>query len=283
MKILVTGNQGFIGMCLTEFLKKEEHIVMGYDLKSGLDTRNLSQLEGVFTKFGPEVVIHLAALTGVRNSYKIPTKYYETNIQGTHNVLEAAKIAGVKKVLVASSSTVYGNQECPLKEEQAPGKAISPYGVSKIATENVCNLFPDLPIIIFRPFTVYGDNGRKNMVVYKIINDGKNNKVFAKYGDGSSKRGYTHVDDLVEGINKLIEYQQKDNLEIFNLGGKEIVILNELIELAKETFPDLEIKEIDKQKGDVDESYANISKAENLVGFSPSRKFKNEFLRLCQQ
>jgi len=220
-KILLTGDKGFIGVHLKKKLKELKHKVYGFDIKTSPleDVRNIFKVMNVFNKVKPDIVIHLAALTGVRESVKNPKGYYKTNVDGTKNIIERAKKSGVKKILFASSSSVYGNQKSPLKERNVCDNQLSPYAKTKEIGELLCasEASEKMPIIIFRPFTVYGENGRENMVIKKIIKAGQKNKIFYKYGDGNSTRGYTNVHDLIDGIVKLVEYKPKDNLTILEV------------------------------------------------------------------
>ena len=287
MRILLTGDKGFIGAHLSEKLKGLGHDVKGYDLKSGLDIRDRNQLESVFKTFLPERVIHLAALTGVRDSLTNPAGYFETNITGTYYLLEMAEKYGVKNFLSASSSSVYGQQNGwrvagGLREDLICDNQLSPYAVSKKAGELLCKMFGEVSTVVFRPFTVYGENGRKNMVVYKLINAGRNGAVFHKYGDGNSVRGYTNVHDLNEGIVKLIKYSPENNFEIFNLGGEEKVKLNDLIKIVKEEFPDLKVEQVERNPVDVLCSFADLGKVKIEVDYNPKRNFYNEIKKLCK-
>lgn len=285
MKILITGSSGFIGSNLVKKLESLGHEVSNMDIQTSSveDITYLPSVGFYLKKYKPEIIIHLAALAGVRKSLDEPDKYFETNITGTYNVLLGATEHQVKKVLVASSSSVYGNQESPLREDMICDNQISPYAISKKGTELVCRYFSKLiPVTIFRPFTVYGKDGRNDMVIGKLIDAGKNNKEFIKYGNGESSRGYTHIDDLTDGIIKLLDYTPDDNFEIFNLGGNEVVSLNELITIIKTRFPLLKIKEMPMPEVDVERNYADIGKAFNKVGWKPIKIFKEEILKLCQ-
>jgi len=287
MKVFITGYKGFIGSHLTSKLKNLGYEVSGMDIQSS-KAENITYLPSVefcIKKYKPDIIIHLAALAGVRKSLEEPDEYFKVNITGTYNVLLVAQKWGIKKVLIASSSSVYGNQKSPLREDMICDNQISPYALSKKGTELVCKYFSNvckLPVIVFRPFTVYGENGRPDMVIGKIIDCAKNNKEFIKYGNGNSARGYTHVDDLTDGIIKLLDYQPDNNFKVFNLGGNEVIKLNDLIDIVKSQFPDLKIKEIPMPEVDVKYSYANINKAFNLVGWKPKRIFKEEIIKLCQ-
>jgi len=295
-EILITGHKGYIGSHLVPKLKKLGYDVYGADIKDGekFDIREEGSVIGMIKTQSvdsesiesPDIIIHLAARTGVRDSILEPEDYFRTNITGTYLLLKYATEYNVKKVLVASSSSVYGNSVPPLNEEMRCDSQLSPYAVSKRASELVCKLFPKLEIVVFRPFTVYGgdfNKMRKDMVVYKLINAARNNEVFEKYGKGDSIRGYTHIDDLCDGIIKLIDYKPKNNFEIFNLGGVEKIRLNDLIDIVKEEYPDLKVKQVPMPPLDVYQSWADISKAKKLLGWSPKRNFKEEIKKLCQQ
>lgn len=285
-KILLTGDKGFIGTHLKEKLKKLEHEVYGFDIKTSPleDVRSIFKVMNVFNKVKPEIVIHLAALTGVRESVKNSQDYFETNVTGTSYVIERAKRCNVRKFLFASSSSVYGEQQPPLRENMICDCQLSPYAFSKKSGELICKSMTgkEMSIVVFRPFTVYGENGREDMVISKIIKAGKTGKVFYKYGDGNSSRGYTNVHDLVDGIVKLIDYEPQDNFEIFNLGGQEVIKLNDLIEIVKSEFPNLKVEETRRNLVDVVDSFADISKAKRLLDWEPKRNFIVEIKKLCQ-
>lgn len=294
MRVFITGSAGFIGTHLVKHLEKE-YKTKTFDLKKGegfkkeslnyfepQDIRDYYKVEQSIKAFNPDIVIHLAALTGVRPSVKGYKDYYATNITGTHNVIKASIKYNVRNVLVASSSTVYGdNPNQPIKEgeEYAP---ISPYGISKVGEELVAKHYSNLiPINIFRPFTVYGENGRPEMVVRKLIECVKNKKMFERYGNGETSRGYTNVHDLIEGIEKLMHYIP-DSYEVFNLGGQEEVKLNTLIGIVKENLGDFVFKTVAKPTADIDYNIADISKARKLLNWHPKRNFKEEITNLCK-
>ena len=228
----------------------------------------------------PDVVIHLAALVGVRNSIRYSEAYFETNITGTYNILKMCQKFRVKKLLFASSSSVYGEQKSPLNEKM-DCYPISPYGFSKWAGEKLCKMFEDIMTIVFRPFTVYGENGREDMAVSRIVKAAKEGLTFVKYGDGTSERGYTNVHDLVDGIVRLLDYEQfSNNFDVFNLGGSETVSLSALIDMVKEKYPNLKVEEVEKNEADVFSSYASTAKAKYLVGWEPKRNFREELFKL---
>ena len=283
MRILLTGDKGFIESHLQVKLRNLGFIVNGYDLKVGYDIRNRRQVDQAFSLFKPRVVIHLAALTGVRLSEQIPAEYFKTNVMGMYNVLEEAKKRGVDNFLFASSSSVYGNEaKCPLRENMEKNP-ISIYGLTKHIGEMMCKQFSKyFPVVVFRPFTVYGEQGRKGMVIRRLITAGRKNKTFYRFGDGNSKRGYTNVHDLNDGIVKLIDYRPTNNFEDFNLGGSEIIKLNDLIDLMGEQFPNLKVEEINRNSADVLESYADTYKVYKEIGWEPKRDFKKEIKKLCR-
>jgi len=283
MRILVTGDNGFIGTHLCKYLVSLGHEVFGMDIKRGQqdDIRKVENVRAIFEETKPEVVIHLAALAGVRNSLMAPDKYFETNVTGTYWVLLFAEKYKAR-VLVASSSSVYGNGGMGLKETLPCNHQLSPYAVSKKGTEMVCQYFGDrIPVVVFRPFTVYGENGRQDMVVAKMKQALEAGKPFTKFGDGSSARGYTNVHDLCEGIESLIHYPMPDkDFQIFNLGGSELVTLNELISIFRSKYPDLKVEEVKKPEVDPQMNMANVDKIKQATGWQPKRNFKEELLKI---
>lgn len=298
MKILVTGDMGFIGTHLKKHLKTQQgkgYEIKGFDLKDSesfkkddgftysekQDIRQLYKVRQNIGKFKPDVVIHLAALAGVRDSVEGYADYYDTNVTGTHNVIKASIENNVRNVLVASSSSIYGNNEEQPINELARYAPLSPYGISKVGTELVCKHFGHLiPITIFRPFTVYGANGRPEMVIPKLIDCARNKKIFERYGNGETTRGYTNVHDLVEGIEKLI-YYMPNGCDVMNLGGQEEIKLNDLINLVKEEIGEFEVKEVPQPHADPDHNIADIQKAGNVLRWKPTRNFKDEIKKLC--
>ena len=296
-KIYITGNLGFIGSHLEKELKELGHKTKGFDIKNGgsfkwddgfthyekQDIRKLYEVEQSIGDFKPDVVIHLAALAGVRESLENPQDYFETNITGTYNVLLASKKYKVKNVLVASSSSVYGDHDNPLHEEVNCCKPLSPYAASKIGTEAICQYFGKwLPVNIFRPFTVFGSGVREVSVFHQLIESAKNKTEFIMYGDGSSSRGYTYVGDLVDGIVKLMNYFPQ-GCDVLNLGGSEEISLRELIEIVKNELGDFPIKQEDYHFADIKHSLADTTKAEKLIDWKPTRRFKDELVALCRK
>jgi len=292
---LVTGCAGFIGSSFTEFLLSKGKAVAGidnfndyYDPKfkeeniSGLaqdknftlyraDTRDKNALEKIFKENEIEKVVHLAARAGVRASMEQPNLYVDVNVNGTTNLLEAARKHGVKQFVFASSSSVYGLNETPWSEEQRVESQISPYAATKIAGERMCYAYHSLyglPVTCLRFFTVYGPRGRPDMAVYKFTDLIAHGKPIEKYGNGKSQRDYTFIADIVRGVNASVE--KKFPFEIVNLGNSRPVELNYLISLIeKGVGKKATYVEKPMPKADVPITYADISKAKKLLDWEP--------------
>lgn len=256
--ILITGAKGFVG----SYMKEIPHV--SYDLVDGLDILNKYQLETVFANEHIDVVIHMAAYAGVHKSVLFPDDYIDTNIKGTQNVIEACKRHNVKHLIFFSSSSVYGNGHPPLKETDNLSP-INPYGISKLAGELLVKS-SGVPYTIIRPFSLYGEFGRKDQIFHKWLNQIHANKEISLFGDGTAKRGFTYVRDLVDAV-QLVLRQGAEN-ETYNIGGKEIVEMNKIISFFKDNFT-FKIKQLSENKGDINESWADISKAEEKLGYSP--------------
>src|SRR3990167_11551499 len=303
-KILVTGFGGFIGSHLTEKLLNDGYVVIGidefndyYDPKikernislfknnknfffNKVDIRDKNSVNEIFARHKPEIVIHLAARAGVRPSLQQPVLYEEVNVLGTLNLLEAAKNNNCKKFIFGSSSSVYGEcKNIPFKETEVELKPISPYGVSKLTGEKYCYTYSYLykiPIICLRFFTVYGPRQRPDLAIYKFTNLICEGEKLPVFGDGTKQRDFTYIDDTVDGIIKALSWLNDGALpkyEIFNLGESQTASVNKLIKLiedssgikaSSETFPDV--------AGDVDITFADISKAKEILGYDPKIK-----------
>ena len=228
-----------------------------------------------------DVIVHLAAMAGVRPSIENPLLYQEVNGIGTQNILEEAKLHNVKSLVMASSSSVYGNcKEVPFKEDMIVDYAISPYAATKKANEVMAHVYHklnDMNIIMLRFFTVYGPKQRPDLAINKFTRLMLEGKRIPMYGDGTTSRDYTYVDDIVDGICKSCDYViNNDNVyEIINLGSNSPVSLKEMINTIGEVLnvePKIEV--LPMQPGDVDRTYADISKAKKLLGYSPKFTFK---------
>lgn len=271
MNILITGDKGFVGLHMDEI----PHV--GYDLLDGLDILNNYQLETYFANHHIDTVIHLAALAGVHKSLLFPEAYFKTNIQGTQNVIDACKRHNVKHLIFFSSSSVYGNGNPPLKETDELNP-ISPYGISKVAGELLVKS-SGVPYTIIRPFSLYGDRGRKDQIFYKWINQIKGGGGITLFGDGTAKRGFTNVYDLVDAVKLVLERGAEN--QVYNIGGDEIISMEEVIGKLKENF-DFKINLLPENKGDIDKSWADISKARDKLGYQPKRKFFEELQTIIE-
>jgi len=237
------------------------------------DIRDTALLTRIFSEHSISLVAHLAARAGVRPSLEQPILYQDVNIRGTINLLEASRIHGVKQFIFASSSSVYGlNGKFPFSEEAKVDCPISPYGTSKAAAELFCHTYNHLyglPVIVLRPFTVYGPRQRPEMAIHlftRMIDSGEEIHIF---GDGTSKRDYTYVSDIVSGILQALTSQNR-GFEIFNLGNSDPITLESLIHLLEETLGKrAKIKRLPMQPGDVPITFAEISKAKTYLGYQP--------------
>jgi UDP-glucuronate 4-epimerase len=242
------------------------------------DLTDSAALEDLFGSVKFNQVIHLAARAGVRPSLEQPALYQRVNVEGTVNVLEAARKTGVKKVTIASSSSVYGvNAKVPFAEADPIFSAISPYAASKLACEALGHVYHHLyglDVIMLRFFTVYGPRQRPDLAIHKfakLINVGKPIPVF---GDGSTARDYTYISDIVDGVMACT--QKEFGYEIFNLGESQTVKLSQLIELLEAALgKKAAIDRQPQQPGDVPITFADVSKARAKLGYNPHTKIES--------
>ena len=295
MHFLVTGGAGFIGSHLTEILLKQGHQVTVFDdfnnyYDPGSKRNNLSRVandiqiveadirdavtvERTFASNQFDTVVHLAARAGVRPSIIDPKLYFTTNIDGTFNLLDACRHHGINHFVFASSSSVYGvNKKVPFAESDPIERTISPYAATKISCEQICsnyaNLF-DIRCSCLRFFTVYGPRQRPDLAIAKFTKKILRGEPIDRYGDGSTARDYTYVDDIIAGIMGAINYDAKD-FDIFNLGGSATTTLSQLISMLEETIgKEAIINQMPDQPGDVPRTYADVNKAEKLLGYKP--------------
>ena len=222
--------------------------------------------------------MHLAARAGVRPSLAEPRLYVETNVNGTVNLLELARAHGIKQFVFGSSSSVYGeNEKVPFNEADPISKPISPYAATKAAGELICHTYShlhDMRIICLRFFTVYGARQRPDLAIYKfakLISAGAPVPVF---GDGTTRRDYTYIDDIISGVRAAIDYDQS-NYEVINLGESRTVELRELISLLENALGKrAEIDRQPTQPGDVPQTFADITKAQRLLGYNPQMQIE---------
>lgn len=305
MKILVTGVAGFIGFKVAEMLLKEGREVLGVDnlndyydvrLKEWrlkklenpnfkfvkMDIENLEEVEKLFKDDQIEAVINLAARAGVRYSLIDPFVYMRTNAIGTLNILEMMKKYGVKKMVLASTSSLYAGQEMPFLETLPVNSPISPYAASKKSAEMMAYTYHfqyDLDISIVRYFTVYGPAGRPDMVIFKFINKIIEGRTITVNGDGEQTRDFTYVDDIARGT---IAALKPVGHEIINLGGGlQSYSLNYLIKKIEEYSGKKAIIEYGEfNKADLKATLANGNKAKELFGWQPEVNF-DDGLKKC--
>lgn len=302
MNFLVTGGAGFIGSHVCERLLQSGHAVWAFDdlndfydpqLKRGnlrdiqasarpfefvhgdlTDRRAVDELFGS-AKF--DQVIHLAARAGVRPSLQEPALYQRVNVEGTVNLLEAARLSGVRKLILASSSSVYGvNAKVPFSESDPIFHAISPYAASKLACESLGHVYHHvygLDIVMLRFFTVYGPRQRPDLAIHKFARLISAGKPIPLFGDGSTARDYTYVTDTVDGV--IACTRQEFGYEVFNLGESQTVSLSRLIELLEAALGKKAV--IDRQPpqpGDVPMTFADVAKARARLGYDPRVKIE---------
>ena len=297
--VLVTGGAGFIGSHLCQRLLQEGYKVVcldnfdpyydpaikrrnleeikatkeakGFEFVRG-DIRDKALLDDIFRRSSVDLIIHLAARAGVRPSIQQPLLYEEVNVAGTLNLLEACREFGVRDFLFGSSSSVYGtNRKVPFAEDDPLEAMISPYAVTKRAGEIFCFAYHHLyglNISCLRFFTVYGPRQRPEMAIHKfarLIDEGEK---IPLYGDGTSRRDYTYIDDIIDGIMGAMRHLK--GYDIFNLGESQTTPLRKLISLIEEALGKKAIVEqLPDQPGDVPITYADITKARRLLGYAP--------------
>jgi UDP-glucuronate 4-epimerase len=301
--ILVTGGAGFIGSHLVDKLLAEDawRVSVLDDFSElyapALKRANLAPhrenphfklyeadicrpeaLNEIFAADKFDAIVHLAAWAGVRPSLLNPKLYTQVNINGTLNLLEAAKDAGVKQFVFGSSSSVYGiNSKIPFVEDDKVSKPISPYAATKAAGELLCHTFShlyDMRTICLRFFTVYGARQRPDLAIHKFSKLIWEGRPVPMFGDGTTRRDYTYVDDIVQGVRAAIDYE-RTNYEIFNLGESETVELKDLIRLLEENLGKKAIiEQKPMQPGDVPLTFADISKARELLNYNPTTKIE---------
>lgn len=308
-RILVTGGAGFIGSHLVDRLlasNNVEHVTVIDDFNDfydpeikranihhhledqryklvQVDIRDRTALEQALANNEFDCIVHLAARAGVRPSLSQPQLYNETNVNGTLNLLEFARQHGIKQFVFGSSSSVYGiNAKVPFSEDDPIRQPISPYAATKGAGELLCHTYSHLygiRCVCLRFFTVYGPRQRPDLAIHKfarLISDGKPIPVF---GDGTTRRDYTYVDDIIDGVMAAITYNQSD-YEVINLGESRTVELKELITLLeRELDAHAVIDRQPPQPGDVPQTFADITRARKLLGYNPQTQIEEGLRR----
>ena len=318
MKIFITGSSGFIGFHLAKKLLDKGFKVCGYDsMNSYYDTKlkksrlnilkkyknfkfvknnieNYKILKAIIIKFKPKIIIHLAAQAGVRYSLKNPDAYLQSNIIGTFNIIKIANIIKTKHLIIGSSSSVYGaNKKFPFQEIDKTDHQISFYAATKKSTENLAHSYSSLwklPITVLRFFTVYGPWGRPDMAYFKFTKKILNGKKIDIYNKGKMYRDYTYIDDIVDGIFKLINKVPKLNskkkikndslspvapFRILNIGNtKKIYLLDFINTLEKELGKKIKKNYMPMQKGDVHSTLSDSSLLKKITGYNPKTKYQ---------
>lgn len=320
MKFIVTGGAGFIGSHLTEYLLINGHKIIILDnfndyynpkikqsniqdIKLTMQVNNIDEkmLEIVIADIRDkyscseiitqdiDCMIHLAAMAGVRPSIEMPEYYYDVNINGTLNLLELCKLSNIKKFIFASSSSVYGNnKKVPFSEKDSVDLPISPYAATKKSGELLCHVYHslyDIDIACLRFFTVYGPRQRPDLAIHKFTKMIYNDEVLPFFGDGTSRRDYTYIDDIIDGITKSIDWisQYSDVYEIFNLGESHTITLKQMISvLEREIGKSAKINRMPSQLGDVDVTFADIAKSKNMLSYDPKTTFEDGIKKFIQ-
>lgn len=293
--VLLTGGAGFIGSHFAEVLAANGCTVTVLDdfndfydpaikaanlspirdrirLERG-DLRDKAFVNRVFAEGNFEAVVHLAARAGVRPSISDPRLYVSTNVDGTLNLLEGCREFGVKRFVFASSSSVYGvNRKVPFAETDLIERTISPYAATKLMGEQLCSNYSNLHgirCVCLRFFTVYGPRQRPDLAIAKFTRRILDGTPIEQYGDGSTARDYTFIEDIIRGVTAAACYEGSD-FEIINLGGSETHTLTKLIRTIEQTLgKSAEIRLLPDQPGDVPRTYADVSKAKELLGYQP--------------
>ncbi len=299
--VLVTGAAGFIGSHTAEALLRRGTSVVGIDnfdpyYDVAIKRRNVQEIETTAEQAGTsfamaegdicnrdliqellaghdvQAIIHLAAKAGVRPSLEDPVGYARTNIEGTINLLEAARGAKIVRFIFGSSSSVYGDAaQVPFSEDQPVAMPISPYGASKVAGETYCYAYHSLyevSVVCLRFFTVYGPRQRPDLAINKFVRLLSTDEAIPKYGDGTSMRDYTYIADIVRGI--LMALDSDIQWDIINLGSDNPIMLNQLIAAIEEVLDKRgTIDQLPPQSGDMRQTHADISKAEQLLNWQP--------------
>ena len=310
-KILVTGGAGFIGSHLVDRLLSEGnwHVTVIDDFNDfyapdvkrrnvrphlqhdlyqlvEADIRDCAALESVFAAHRFEAIVHLAARAGVRPSLSEPRLYMETNVGGTLNLLELARQYEVRQFVFGSSSSVYGiNAKVPFHEDDPIRQPISPYAATKAAGELLCHTYTHLygvRTVCLRFFTVYGARQRPDLAIHKFARLIEEDKPVPVFGDGTSRRDYTYIDDIIAGVRAAVDYRETD-YEVFNLGESRTVELNELIALLEKNLNRrARIDRQPMQPGDVPQTFADVGKARRLLGYDPQTQIEEGIRRFVQ-
>ena len=300
MRVLLTGGAGFIGSHLAEqLLAAGDEVTIIDDFNDfydpeikrkniaaiapqiaiyRIDLRDADAVKRVFHAAKFDTIVHLAARAGVRPSIAQPQLYCDTNVTGTLHLLEAARMTAVPRFIFASSSSVYGiSKTVPFSEELHLTQTISPYAATKIAGEFLCSTYSHLyrmRVIALRFFTVYGPRQRPDLAIHQFTRRIQSGKPIDQFGDGTTRRDYTYVDDIIQGVTAALRYEGP-LFDVFNLGENQTIELRELIAaIEDELGRKAQINRLPEQPGDVPVTCADISKAKRLLGYQPVTPFR---------
>src|SRR6266581_3194278 len=298
MRILVTGGAGFIGSHLVEKLLAAGHEVVILDdfndfydpqIKHAniagfakdvtvyhVDLRDGGSVRSLFHREKVDAIAHLAARAGVRPSIQHAQLYCDTNVSGTLHLLEAARVTGVERFIFASSSSVYGaSKTIPFSEDEHLRQTISPYAATKVAGEFLCSTYShlyNLRVLALRYFTVYGPRQRPDLAIHQFTRRIYAGQPIDQFGDGSTRRDYTYIDDIIQGTMAALEYEGP-LFDIFNLGESETIQLKDLIVAIENALGKrARINQLPEQPGDMSLTCADISKARKLLGYKPTTR-----------
>ncbi|MBT8249786.1 MAG: GDP-mannose 4,6-dehydratase [Acidimicrobiia bacterium] len=296
-RVVITGAAGFIGSHLTERCLRLGDVVLGIDnfcdyydpeikernlgaavedpsfTLARIDIRDREAVDDLFQRFRPTHVVHLAAMAGVRPSIEQPAYYTDVNLNGTVAILDAAARSRVHQFLIASSSSVYGNnKKTPFAESDPVDYPISPYAASKRSGELFCHSYAhlnEMPVACLRFFTVFGPRQRPDLAISKFLRLASRGEPLPIFGDGSTSRDYTYVDDIIDGVTAAMDYVE-DGFEIFNIGGNTPITLAGLLETIERVIGhELIIDRKPIQPGDVNRTWADLTKSESAFGYMP--------------
>ena len=298
MRILITGGAGFIGSHLVvKLLGVGQEVVILDDFNDfydpqikhaniagfakdvilcQTDLRENDSVRSVFRREKIDTVVHLAARAGVRPSIQSPGLYYDTNVIGTLNLLEAARTNGVERFIFASSSSVYGaSKTVPFSEEEHLTQTLSPYAATKIGGEFLCSTYSHLyqmRVVALRYFTVYGPRQRPDLAIYQFTRRIYAGEPIDQFGDGTTERDYTYIDDIIQGTMAALDYDGP-MYDVFNLGESQTIQLKDLILAIENALgKKAKINLVEEQPGDMPLTYADISKARKSLGYNPKTK-----------
>ncbi len=301
MRILVTGGAGFIGSHLVEKLlaaghdiaivddfndfydpqiKHENIAAVSKDVRvHHVDLRDNAAVRSLFHGEKFDAIAHLAARAGVRPSILQPQLYYDTNVDGTLHLLDAARVTGVERFIFASSSSVYGAcKTVPFSEDQPLTQTLSPYAATKIAGEFLCSTFSHLyqmRVVALRYFTVYGPRQRPDLAIHQFTRKIYAGQPIDQFGDGTTRRDYTYIDDIIQGTMAALDYQGP-LFDVFNLGENDTIQLKDLIAAIENALgKKAKVNRLPEQPGDMPLTCADISKAKKLLNYNPTTRLQD--------